>query len=77
MLGEDKRAGETYFGVDLDNHIDKVTGKKPYNTSEEFQEFAYIFINALNSYTEYSHSGEGVHIICKGKLQLELEKAKV
>ncbi len=76
MLGEDKRTGETYFGVDLDNHIDKVTGKKPYDTSEEFQEFAYIFINALNSYTEYSHSGEGVHIICKGKLPSGARKSK-
>ena len=68
MLGEDPNTGTTYFGVDLDNHIDKVTGKKPYETPEAFKEFAYIFINTLNSYTEYSHSGEGVHIICKGKL---------
>ena len=68
MLGEDTQTGTTYFGVDLDNHVDKVTGEKPYKTADEFEDFAYIFINALNSYTEYSHSGEGVHIICKGTL---------
>lgn len=76
MLGENKITGETFFGVDLDNHVDKVTGKKPYETSEEFKEFAYIFINTLNSYTEYSHSGEGVHIICKGKLPAGARKSK-
>ena len=76
MLGEDIRTGTTYFGVDLDNHVDKVTGKKPYETAEDFTKFAYIFINALNSYTEYSHSGEGVHIICKGKLPGKRNKRK-
>lgn len=76
MLGADPKTGVTYFGVDLDNHYDKLTGEKPYKTSEEFQEFAYIFINALNSYTEYSHSGEGVHIICKGTLPGKRNKRK-
>ena len=76
MLGEDVRTGVTYFGVDLDNHVDKTTGQKPYPTAKEFEEFAYIFINALNSYTEYSHSGEGVHIICKGKLPGKRNKRK-
>ena len=76
MLGEDTKTGTTYFGVDLDNHIDKVTGEKPYKTAKEFEEFAYIFINALNSYTEYSHSGEGVHIICKGNLPGKRNKRK-
>ena len=76
MLGEDPKTGTTYFGVDLDNHADKTTGQKPYATAKEFEEFAYIFINALNSYTEYSHSGEGVHIICKGKLPGKRNKRK-
>lgn len=67
MLGED-HSGVTYLGVDLDNHADKVTGKKPFENIDDFKEFSGIFINTLNSYTEYSHSGEGVHIICKGKL---------
>ena len=76
MLGEDSQTGTTYFGVDLDNHVDKITGKKPYETAQEFEEFANIFINALNSYTEYSHSGEGVHIICKGTLPGKRNKRK-
>lgn len=67
MLGEDVSTGTRYFGIDLDNHEDKVTGEKPM-TKEEFVEFAREFINGLNSYTEYSHSGQGVHIICKGNL---------
>lgn len=67
MLGEDATTHTNYFGIDLDNHEDKVTNKKPM-TSEEFSTFSCEFINSLNSYTEYSHSGEGIHIICKGKL---------
>ena len=67
MLGEDKTAGTTYFGIDLDNHADKVTGEKPLD-ADDFGAFCREFIDALDSYTEYSHSGEGVHIICKGKL---------
>lgn len=76
ILGTDEKTGETYFGVDLDNHADKVTGLKPFATADDFEEFASIFINALNSYTEYSHSLEGVHIICKGKLPEGARKTK-
>ncbi|MDY0386932.1 MAG: phage/plasmid primase, P4 family [Methanolobus sp.] len=42
-----------YFGVDLDNIDD--------DTKNEF-------IDTLQSYTEISKSGKGIHIICKGKL---------
>lgn len=76
ILGTDEITGETYFGVDLDNHVDKVTGKKPFASADDFEEFASIFINQLNSYTEYSHSLEGVHIICKGKLPEGARKTK-
>lgn len=76
MLGEDTITGVSYFGVDLDNHVDKRTGQKPYATAKEFEEFASIFIKQLDSYTEYSHSGEGVHIICKGKLPGKRNKRK-
>lgn len=44
-----------YFGVDLDNCVDK-------------QDFVDEFVESLQSYTEYSTSGTGIHIICKGKL---------
>lgn len=45
--------GNGYFGVDLDN-----------STPELNKEFA----TTLQSYTEYSKSGKGIHIICKGEL---------
>ena len=66
MLGEDKTTGVKYFGIDLDNHEDE-NGNKPMN-QDEFFDFSSEFINTLQSYTEYSHSGEGIHIICKGTL---------
>jgi len=46
---------EPYFGVDLDKCIDDV-------------DFVDEFVDTLGSYTEFSRSGNGIHIICKGKL---------
>ena len=58
--------GDGIFGVDLDNHIG------PEGQSEEdeaeFKRLANEFVATLNSYTEWSQSGKGIHIICKGKL---------
>lgn len=47
--------GNGYFGVDLDHILD--------NT-----DFVDEFVETLESYTEISRSGNGIHIICKGKL---------
>ena len=44
-----------YFGVDLDHCTDNV-------------DFCDEFVETLRSYAEYSQSGTGVHIICKGAL---------
>lgn len=44
-----------YFGVDLDHCMDN-------------QDFVDEFVESLQSYTEYSKSGNGIHIICKGRL---------
>ena len=44
-----------YFGVDLDHCIDN-------------HDFVDEFVESLQSYAEYSKSGTGIHIICKGKL---------
>lgn len=42
-----------YFGVDLDKCLDN-------------QDFVDEFVETLQSYTEISRSGQGIHIICKG-----------
>lgn len=47
--------GNGYFGVDLDHCVDDV-------------DFCDEFVETLGSYAEYSKSGEGIHIICKGEL---------
>ena len=44
-----------YFGVDLDKCLDNA-------------EFIEEFVETLQSYTEISKSGNGIHIICKGEL---------
>jgi len=58
--------GNGVFGVDLDNHADQ-NGNKPY-TDDEFDDLVHEFVSTLNSYSEHSQSGDGVHIICKGAL---------
>lgn len=44
-----------YFGVDLDKCLDNA-------------DFIEEFVETLQSYTEISTSGNGIHIICKGEL---------
>lgn len=48
--------GNGFFGVDIDHAIG------------ESKELVEEFVNALQSYTEVSQSGDGVHIICRGVL---------
>lgn len=47
--------GNGWFGIDIDHALDN-------------KELISEFVNKLNSYTEVSQSGEGIHIICKGVL---------
>ena len=51
-------SGDPYTGVDLDDCIDPETG--------EIAAWALEIIRNLNSYTELSVSGTGVHIIVRG-----------
>jgi putative DNA primase/helicase len=44
-----------YFGVDLDHCLDDL-------------DFVDEFVETLQSYTEYSRSHSGIHIICRGEL---------
>ena len=58
--------GEGIFGIDLDNHYDENGNLE--TPKEEFKKLAVEFIQTLNSYTEISQGGNGIHIICAGKL---------
>ena len=58
--------GHGIFGIDLDNHPDKEGNYSL--TDEEFQKLTDEFVSQLDSYSERSQSGKGVHIICSGKL---------
>lgn len=53
--------GDGLIGVDLDGMIDPDSG--------EIVERGRNIIQACSSYTEYSPSGKGVHIICTGETQ--------
>ena len=59
--------GAGIYGVDLDNHYNTNTGKLEM-PEEEFEKLVNEFVTVLNSYSERSWSGKGVHIICAGKL---------
>lgn len=52
-----------YFGVDIDGIEDEI---KAFRNGEN--NIVSEFVNTLQSYTELSQSGRGIHIICKGNL---------
>ena len=56
--------GSGFFGVDLDDCREAI---EDYGT-DGTDNIVYEFIYGLNSYTELSQSGNGIHIICKGRL---------
>lgn len=53
-----------YFGVDIDGVDDEIQKYKDGDSNNIISEF----IHSLGSYAEYSLSGKGIHIICKGEL---------
>lgn len=53
-----------YFGVDIDNAENDL---EDYNNGIA-DNIVYEFIHTLQSYAEYSFSGKGLHILCRGKL---------
>lgn len=53
-----------FFGVDLDDMPNDIADFKNGGCNNIVAEF----VNTLQSYTEFSQSGTGVHIICKGTL---------
>lgn len=56
--------GGGYFGVDIDGAQDAIDDYK----SGDENNIVAEFIHTLQSYSEYSVSGNGIHIICKGML---------
>lgn len=53
-----------YFGVDLDDMPEDIEDFRNGGSSNRIAEF----VHALKSYAEYSQSGNGIHIICRGSL---------
>lgn len=53
-----------YFGVDLDDMPEDIEDFKSGGSSNRIAEF----VHTLKSYAEYSQSGNGIHIICRGSL---------
>lgn len=56
--------GSGYFGVDIDDMPEELEKFRNGNEDNIISEF----VNTLQSYTEFSQSKTGIHIICKGKL---------
>lgn len=53
-----------YFGVDIDNIAAEIEAFRDGQDDNIVSEF----VHTLNSYAEYSQSGNGIHIICRGEL---------
>ena len=60
--------GDGIFGVDLDFHPEDYPEEERTQRKEEFDKIVEEFLTHLKSYAEYSQSGKGIHIICKGYL---------
>ncbi len=57
---------DPFIGIDIDHCVNDGV----------LSTFAQEIIQTISSYTEYSPSGEGVHIIAKGKLPLRRHREK-
>jgi putative DNA primase/helicase len=62
-------SGDPYAGVDLDHCRDPETG--------EIKRWAAEVVSGLDSYTELSPSGKGLHIIVKGKVPKSLNRDQI
>ncbi len=59
-------SGSGYFGVDIDDTGEQLT--EYLEGRADSSNVILEFIDTLQSYAELSQSGNGIHIICKGKL---------
>jgi putative DNA primase/helicase len=62
-------SGDPYVGIDLDDCVDPETG--------QIELWALQIIEELDSYTEFSPSGKGVHIIVKGKIPSAVKRDEI
>jgi putative DNA primase/helicase len=62
-------SGDPYVGVDLDGCVDPETG--------EIKPWAMRIVKELESYTELSPSGTGVHVIARGKISHNVKRSPV
>jgi len=62
-------SGDPYTGVDLDACRDPETG--------EVEAWAAEIVQCLDSYTELSPSGRGLHIVVKGKVPAPLKRGGI
>lgn len=70
---EDKRGfvfteGDPYCGIDLDNCL---------GPDGQIEPWAQQIVDDLDSYTEWSQSGNGLHIIVKAKLPRSIRKGRI
>ena len=65
--------GSGMFGIDIYNHQDENGNSLP---AQEFQAMANEFVKQLDSYSEWSQSKNGIHIICYGRLPNGERKGK-
>jgi len=56
--------GDGFFGIDIDHIADDIS---KYKNGDE-SNIVYEFVHTMKSYSEYSQSGNGIHIICRGSL---------
>lgn len=54
-----------YFGIDIDDIEGEI---QRYLQGDVEQNMLVEFVDSMKSYAEYSQSGNGIHIICKGDL---------
>jgi putative DNA primase/helicase len=62
-------SGDPYAGVDLDHCVDLKTG--------QIELWALQVIKELDSYTEFSPSGKGIHIIVQGKIPSAVKRDEI
>lgn len=62
-------SADPYMGVDIDHCVDPKTG--------EISLWALQIIEGLDSYTEFSPSGKGIHIIVEGEIPSPLKREEI